>query len=272
MEQFSVYAQQFMHMLVDYAPKLLLALLLLLIGLGVINKLSDWASKAMQRRGVGDDIRPFLSSMINVLLKVLLIFSVAEIVGIKTTSFVAMLAAVGFAVGLALQGSLSNFAAGVLILIFRPYRTGDLIQVNDFIGNVTEIQIFNTIITTPDNKMVIIPNSVPISGIITNLSARKFLRIDLRIAVAYTENFEKVQEILLDTLRNTPKVLTDPAPFVGLERFDTHNMIIAIRPFSTVEDYWDVYFETHRRVKKALGEHGIQMMFPERGSLAEFAV
>ncbi len=272
MEQFSAYADQFMHMVVEYAPKLLLALVLLIVGLAVINKLSDWASKAMKKRGVSDDIRPFLASMINVLLKVLLVFSVAEIVGIKTTSFVAMLAAAGFAVGLALQGSLSNFAAGVLILIFRPYRTGDLIQVNGFIGNVMEIQILNTIIATPDNKTVIIPNSVPISGIITNLSARKFLRIDLRIAVAYTENFEKVQEILLETLRTTPKVLTDPAPFVGIEQFDTHNMIIAVRPHSTTEDYWDVYFETHRRVKKALGEHGIQMMFPERGALAGFAV
>lgn len=272
MEQWSVYAAQFTAMAVEYAPKLLLAIILLLVGLTISNRLSDWASRVMAKRGVGDDIRPFLASMINVLLKVLLIFSVAEIVGIKTTSFVAMLAAVGFAVGLALQGSLSNFAAGVLILVFRPYRTGDLIQVNGFIGNVMEIQIFNTIIATPDNKMVIIPNAVPISGIITNLSARKYLRIDLQIAVAYTENFEKVQEILLDTLRNTPKVLADPAPFVGIERFDTHNMIIAIRPHSTVEDYWDVYFETNRRVKKALGEHGIQMMFPERGALADFAI
>lgn len=272
MEQWNLYTAQFMAMLVDYAPKLLLAILLLLVGLSISNRLSDWASRVMARRGVGDDIRPFLASMINVVLKVMLIFSVAELVGIKTTSFVAVLAALGFAVGLALQGSLSNFAAGVLILVFRPYRTGDLIQVNGFIGNVMEIQILNTIIATPENKMVIIPNSVPISGIITNLSARKYLRIDLQIAVAYTENFEKLQAILLDTLRETPKVLEIPAPFVGIEKFDTHNMIIAVRPHSTVEDYWDVYFETHRRVKKALGENGIQMMFPERGALAEFAV
>jgi small conductance mechanosensitive channel len=271
MENWNLYATQFMAMVVEYTPKLLLAILLLLIGLSVSNRLSDWASRVMARRGVGDDIRPFLASMLNVLLKVLLIFSVAEIVGIKTTSFVAMLAAVGFAVGLALQGSLSNFAAGVLILIFRPYRTGDLIQVNDFIGNVMEIQILNTIIATPDNKTVIIPNAVPISGIITNLSARKYLRIDLQIAVAYTENFEKVQAILLDTLRTTPKVLETPAPFVGIEKFDTHNMIVAVRPYATVEDYWDVYFETHRRVKKALGENGIQMMYSQGGDLAAFA-
>ncbi|MFN7118472.1 MAG: mechanosensitive ion channel family protein [Saprospiraceae bacterium] len=271
MEQFNVYAEQFMHMLVEYAPKLVLALLLLLIGLSISNRLSDWASRVMAKRGVGDDIRPFLSSMLNVLLKVLLIFSVAEIVGIKTTSFVAMLAAVGFAVGLALQGSLSNFAAGVLILIFRPYRTGDLIQVNDFVGHVIEIQILNTIIATFDNKTVIIPNSVPISGIITNLSARKYLRVELKVAISITENFEKVQAILLEALRNTPKVLSDPAPFVGINHFNIHNMILDVQPYATVEDYWSVYYEAYRQVKKVLGEHNIQVMFPEEGKLADFA-
>jgi len=263
MEQFNVYAEQFMHMLVEYAPRLLLAIVLLLVGLSVSNKISEWASRAMARRGVGDDIRPFLASMINVLLKVLLIFSVAEIVGIETTSFVAMLAAAGFAVGLALQGSLSNFAAGVLVLIFRPYKSGDLIQVNGFIGNVIEIQILNTIIATPDNKTVIVPNSMAISGIIVNLSARNYLRIDLNVMIPYEENFEKVQELLLDTLRNTPKVLVDPAPFVGIEKFDSHNIVLAIRPYATVEDYWDVYFEANRRVKRTLGEHGIRMAYAE---------
>lgn len=263
MEQFSVYANQLMQLAVAYAPKLILALLLLLVGLAVSNKVSDWASKAMKKRGVGDDIRPFLASMVNVVLKVMLIFSVAGIVGIETSSFVAMLAAAGFAVGLALQGSLSNFAAGVLILIFRPYKTGDLIQVNDHIGNVIEIQILNTIIATPDNKMVIIPNSMAISGIIVNLSARKYLRVDLNVMIPYEENFERVQEMLLQTLRDTPKVLADPAPFVGIERFDSHNIVLAIRPYANVEDYWDVYFESNQRVKRALGEHGIKMAYAE---------
>jgi small conductance mechanosensitive channel len=272
MEQWSVYAAEFGAMAVQYAPKLLLAILLLLVGLTISNRLSDWASRVMAKRGVGDDIRPFLASMINVALKVMLIFSVAEIVGIKTTSFVAVLAAAGFAVGLALQGSLSNFAAGVLILIFRPYRTGDLIQVNNFIGNVIEIQILNTIIATPDNKTVIVPNSVPISGIITNLSARKYLRVELKIAVSYTENFEKLQAILLEVLQNTPKVLADPAPFVGINHFETHNMVLDIQPFANVEDYWAVYYETYRRVKKALGENDIHVMFPEEGKLSGFAV
>lgn len=271
MEQFSVYTAQFMNMLVEYTPKLLLALLLLIVGLAVINKLSDWASKAMKKRGVGDDIRPFLASMINVLLKVLLVFSVAEIVGIKTTSFVAMLAAIGFAVGLALQGSLSNFAAGILILIFRPYRTGDLIQVNNFTGHVIEIQILNTVIATADNRTVIVPNSVPISGIITNLSARKHLRVELKVAISITENFEKVQAILLETLRNIPQVLTDPAPFVGIHEFAIHNIVLDVQPYANVEDYWTVYYETYRQVKKVLGEHNIHVMFPEEGKLTEFA-
>lgn len=268
MEQLNGYVEFMTKMVLEYAPKLVMAILVLLIGLRVINKIADWAGAAMRRSGVGDDIRPFLASMLAVLLKVLLVFSVAGIVGIETTSFVAVLAAAGFAVGMALQGSLSNFAAGVLILIFRPYKVGDLIQVESQLGHVKEIQMLNTVIVTLDNRTVIVPNAMAISGIITNLSSEPYLRVDLNVHISYEENFEKIRVLILDVLRDTPKVLDQPAPFVGIEKFDSHNLLLAVRPYAKVEDYWDVYFEAYRRVKQALGEHQIKIAYAEGAQIS----
>lgn len=263
MEQFSKYMDEMTGMVMQYAPRLVLAILVLIIGLRVINKIADWMSKAMHKSGVGEDIRPFLASIMGIALKILLIFSAAGIVGIETTSFVAVLAAAGFAVGMALQGSLSNFAAGILILIFRPYKVSDLIKVEDQTGHVKEIQMLNTIIITLDNRIVIIPNAMAISGIITNLTAQQFLRVDLQVAISYEENFEKVRTLILDVIRTTPKVLASPEPFVGIEQFDSHNLMLAVRPYALTEDYWDVYFECYRRIRHIMGEHGIKIAYPE---------
>ncbi len=272
MEQFNKYVEELTSMVVQYAPKLVLALLVLFVGLSIINRISAWMSRAMQKSGVGDDIRPFLASMLSFLLKVLLIFSVAGIVGIETTSFVAMLAAAGFAIGIALQGSLSNFAAGILILIFRPYKVGDLIGVESQTGHVKEIQMLNTIMLALDNRTIIIPNAMAISGIITNLSAQQYLRVDLQIAIPYEESFELVREIILDALKGTPKVLDTPAPFVGIEDFDSHSVTVAMRPYASTEDYWDVYFEAHRRVKRALSENGIRVAYAEGVELGQIGL
>lgn len=263
MEQFSKYMDEMTGMAMQYAPRLVLAILVLIIGLRVINKIADWMSRAMHKGGVGDDIRPFLASIMGIALKILLIFSAAGIVGIETTSFVAVLAAAGFAVGMALQGSLSNFAAGILILIFRPYKVSDLIRVEDQTGHVKEIQMLNTIIITLDNRTVIIPNAMAISGIITNLTAQQFLRIDLQVAISYEENFERVRTLILDVIRTTPKVLASPEPFVGIEQFESHNLMLAVRPYALTEDYWDVYFECYRRIRHVLGEHGVKIAYPE---------
>ncbi|MEN0005374.1 MAG: mechanosensitive ion channel family protein [Bacteroidota bacterium] len=263
MEEFTGYFQFIPELVMKYAPQLLLAIIVLIVGLRVVNRLSDFVMDLMERSGVSKDIRPFLGSFLNIALKVLLLFSVAGIIGIETTSFVAVLAAAGFAVGMALQGSLSNFASGVMILIFRPYQVGDLIEVEDIMGHVEAVQIFNTIIITLENKMVILPNSVAMGGIITNLSAKEYLRVDLNVTMPYGEEFDKVEAIILDALKSTPKVLETPAPFVGIESFDSHSIVLAFRPYSTPEDYWDVYFEANRRVKKAMGEAGIRVAYSE---------
>jgi small conductance mechanosensitive channel len=263
MEQVDTYAQQFINLIIQYAPKVILALLVLWVGLRIVNRISNLAGKSMEKSGLGADIRPFLVNLINVALKLLLIFSVAGIVGIETTSFVAVLAAAGFAVGLALQGSLSNFASGVMILIFHPYRTGDLVEIEDQMGHVSAIQIFNTIITTLDNRTVIVPNSMAVNGVITNLSTREYLRVDLNVTMPYGEDFAKVEKILLGAIQKTPKVLDNPAPFIGIETFDSHNIVLAVRPYAKTEDYWDVYFEANRNIKQTLSEHNIQVAYSE---------
>ena len=263
MEDLQTYAQKITDMVIDFAPQILLAVIVLLIGLRIINKIVDWMMKAMEKSKVAEEIRPFLGSVTGTLLKILLLFSVAGIVGIETTSFVAVLAAAGFAVGMALQGSLGNFAAGVMILIFRPYRAGDLIEVEGNTGHVQRIEIFNTIIETLDHKTVIIPNAMVMGGIITNLSARQYLRVDLQVTMPYEEDFERVKVVLEEALRSTPKVLETPAPYVGIQAFDTHNIVLDVRPYAMAEDYWDVYYAAYRNVKRALSDAGVQMAYSE---------
>ncbi len=247
----------------QYAPRIVLAIVVLLIGFWIINNLTKTLGKTLDKSGIDQGIQPFLKSLLSVLLKVLLIFSVAGIVGIETTSFVAMIAAAGFAIGIALQGSLGNFAAGVMILIFKPYKVGDLIQVEEEEGYVKEIQIFNTILTTFDNKTIIIPNGMAIDGKITNLSTRQYLRLNLEVTMPYDEDFAKVEDIILTALKNTPKVLEDPAPFVGIKAFDSHSIILAVRPYALTDDYWFVYFEANKAVKRALGENNIKVAYSE---------
>lgn len=264
MEQnIGLYWEKISSMTLEYLPRLGLALVVLWLGLRVIRQLERWMLAAFERNRINKDISPFLTSIITISLKVLLIFSVAGIVGIETTSFVAVLAAAGFAIGIALQGSLGNFAAGIIILVFRPFKVGDLVEVESQTGHVNEVQIFNTIITRLDNRMVIIPNAMAVNGIITNLSARKHLRLDLKVFIPYSEDFSRIESLLQEALRAVPKVLQDPAPFIGIENFDSHFITLTVRPYALTEDYWDVYFESYRQIKHTLGVNGIQMAYSE---------
>lgn len=251
------------EMAMEYAPKLILAVLLLVVGLWVINKLVVIIGNAMERGGISRDILPFLQSLVGVLLKLMLLFSVAEIVGIQTTSFVAVLAAAGFAIGMALQGSLGNFASGVMILIFKPYRVDDVVEIGDNLGHIMEIQIFNTIMRTFDNKTVVIPNGTAIGDVITNFTTNGFLRVDMNVTVPYDVNMDETIEIIQNALINTAKVLQDPKPIVGIDEFDSHSIKMAIWPYCDVEDYWDVYFEAKKNVIQALGRNGIRVAYSE---------
>jgi len=250
--------------LIAWAPKLVGAILVLIIGLWIVNKVTNMISKAMVKSGLDTDLIPFLTSLISVVLKVMLILSVAGMVGIETTSFIALIGMAGLAFGMALQGTLGHFASGVMILIFKPYSVGDLVNLQGELGHVEEIQVFNTVVKSLDNKKVIIPNGIATSGIMTNLSANDYLRVDLNVAMPYEEDFDKVQAIIMEAVKQTPKVLSNPAPVVEIEKFDEHNVLLAVRPFATCEDYWDVYFGTYKNVKAALGKANIKVAYPKR--------
>lgn len=261
---FSSYVETAGNMIVAYAPKVLAAIVILLIGIRIINRMVDYAVGAMRARGIGADLTPFLGSVVGIGLKILLVFTVAGLLGIDVGSFVAILAAASFAVGLALQGSLANFASGILIVLFRPYKVGDWIQLPDeYFGRVEDIQIFNTILTTPGQKTLIVPNGAVTGGVVTNFSRKGHIRLELTVLMAYEESFPRLRAILLACLRDLDVILNDPEPQVGIEAYDTHNIVVTVRPFVRPDDFWRATFDVNGRIKAAMSANGIKMAYSE---------
>lgn len=263
-QQLVTYQQKAFEMAMEYAPKLVLALLTLVIGLWVVRGLTGLFRRSLESRKVDETLTPFLSSLVNWTLKAALGISVVSILGIETTSFVAVLGAAGLAVGLALQGSLQNFAGGVLLLIFRPYRVGDLVQSQGELGVVQEIQIFTTVLLSPQNRRVILPNGPVANGNIVNLSAEPHVRVDCSVGVSYDTDLKRAKQVLLDMARATPKVLADPAPVVAVSELADSSVNLVVRPFCDPVDYWDVFFATTEGCKVAFDEAGISIPFPQR--------
>ncbi len=248
---------------IGYAPKIIGAILILIIGFWIVKRVVNLLGKSMEKSGVDADLQPFLKSLLSVLLKVLVVLSAAGAVGIEITAFAALLAGAGLAVGAAMSGTLGHFAAGVMVLLFKPYRVGDLVDIQGTVGHVEEIQVFNTIINTLDNKKVIMPNGIATSGIMTNLTANGKLRVDLNVAMPYEEDFDKVQKIIKGALDKVSERLPDE-PTIEIEKFDEHNVLLAVRPYATDATYWDVYFNSYKEIKKAFGEAGITVAYPVR--------
>lgn len=249
--------------LLSWSPKIVGGLIVLIVGFWIVNMISKTIGKSMVKSGLDEDLVPFLKSLVSVLLKVLVVLTAAGVVGIEITAFAALLAGAGLAIGAAMSGTLSHFAAGVMVLIFKPYRVGDLVDIQGVVGHVEEIQVFNTVINSLDNKKVIMPNGIATSGIMTNLSANGKLRVDLNVAMPYEEDFEKVKGIIKDALSKVSSKLSDE-PTIEIEKFDESNVLIAVRPYATDETYWDVYFNSYKEIKKAFGEAGIEVAYPMR--------
>jgi small conductance mechanosensitive channel len=249
---------------IEYAPKLALAILTLLLGLWIISGVSKLTKLSMERSKVDPTLIPFMGSFVSWILKVLLFISVASMVGIATTSFVAVLGAAGLAIGLALQGSLANFAGGVLVMIFKPYKVGDLIESQGHLGVVKEVQIFNTILVAPQSKRVILPNGATSNGAITNYTAEGKIRVDLTAGVSYDADIDKTKAVLMEVLVSHDKVMQDPAPFVGVLEMADSSVNFAVRPHCLPKDYWEVYFSVNEAIKKALDKNGITIPFPQR--------
>jgi small conductance mechanosensitive channel len=247
-----------------YAPKLVLSILTLLIGLWIISGITKLVQASMVRSKVDPTLIPFMGSLVSWLLKLLLFISVASMVGIATTSFVAVLGAAGLAIGLALQGSLANFAGGVLIMIFKPYKVGDLIESQGHLGVVKEVQIFNTILLSPQSKRIIIPNGATSNGSVVNYTVEGKIRVDLSAGVSYDADIDLTKKVLMDVLLSHDKVLKNPAPFVGLSEMADSSVNFAVRPHCLPEHYWDVYFDINEGIKKALDKNSITIPFPQR--------
>ncbi len=249
-------------LIVEFGPKLIAAIAIWIIGSFIIKMILKGVKRTMNKGDYDDSLKKFLINLVNWILKIILIVVVLGTVGIETTSFAAILAAAGLAIGLALQGSLGNFAGGVLIMIFKPIKIGDLIEAQGELGVVKEIEIFTTKLVTPTNKEVIIPNGALSNGNIVNYSTEGKLRVDLTFGVGYDSDIKQTKEVLLKVLSSNPKVLKDPAPSVNVSELADSSVNFAVRPWCTVADYWDVYFETHENVKIALDAAGIEIPYP----------
>jgi small conductance mechanosensitive channel len=252
------------NLALTYGPKILMAIVVLVIGLFLIGQFSRWFRKILYRREIDPALANFLAPLINVLLKVMLIISVASMVGIATTSFVAVLGAMGLAIGLALQGALANFAGGVLILLFKPFRIGDVITAQGHTGKVENISILVTHLTTPQNRLVIIPNGPLASGNIVNLTAKDFIRVDITIGIGYGENILTAKQLLLQVMEDHPKVLAEPAPAVNVSELADSSVNLLLLPFAKTEDFWEVKFDLLEESKQALDNAGIEIPFPQR--------
>jgi small conductance mechanosensitive channel len=248
---------------VEYGIKLAGAIGALIVGLWIIKAMTNGLGKIMKKKGVDDSLQPFLRSMLGMTLKALLIVSVLGMLGIEMTSFVAILGAAGLAVGMALSGTLQNFAGGVMILIFKPFKIGDVIDAQGYVGSVHEIQIFNTILKTPDNKRIIIPNGGLSNGSMVNFSSEETRRVDWTIGIGYGDSTEKAREVIGKLIASDDRILKDPEPFIAVSELADSSVNFAVRVWVKSADYWGVYFEMNEKVYNTFDKEGLNIPYPQ---------
>lgn len=263
----SIDIEKYIELVTDWAvvfvPKLIISILVIYFGLKLVKKLSKVFSAILKKANIDIEIEEFLISLIDIFLKIVVVVIAASIVGIKFSALFGILAAAGFAVGLALQGFMGNFASGLTIIFFKPYKVGDWVQISGTFGRVKNIEIFSTNLITPGDKTLIIPNGKVTDDIITNYSTRGKIRVELQVTMPYEESFPKVKEIILTALEKAEVVLQEPAPVVGIESYDSHNLIIAVRPYILPDNYWEATFEVYALIKQAFRDNNIKVAYSE---------
>jgi small conductance mechanosensitive channel len=247
-----------------YIPKFILAVLTLLIGLWLVSKFTALIRRTLTARNIDPSLTPFLSSIIKIALVIMVLISVASMVGIETTSFVAVLGAAGLAIGLALQGSLSNFAGGVLILFLKPFRVGDVIEAQGVTASVTEIQIFHTYLRTFDFKVIILPNGNLANDKIINYSREKTRIVEWVFGISYSDNIDLAKSIIREVVFSDPRVLNVENPYVNVLALADSSVNIRVRAEVLQENYWQFFFDMNEQVKKAFDAQGITIPFPQR--------
>ncbi len=250
--------------LVKFSLKVVVALLIYALGMFLIKRIKKATNRIFEKRNVEISLRKFLTSIINVLLIILLIVTIIGILGINTTSFAALLASGGVAIGLAVSGTMQNFAGGIMILAFKPFKIGDYIEAQGYAGVVSDISITTTVLKTTDNKAIILPNGSLSNGTINNYSACSKRRVDWKISISYGDDFEKAQILLLELLNSDKRVLSDPAPVqVVLGEMADSAVVIYARAWVNSGDYWDVYFDYNKKFYEIMPENGFTFPFPQ---------
>lgn len=258
------YVETALELGMTYIPKLLLAVITLIIGFWLIHRLTAGLNKLLSLRSVEATLSKFLINFVNILLKIMLIISVAGMVGVETTSFIAMLGAIGLGVGMALQGSLGNLAGGILILFFKPYRVDDVIEVQGHTGRVREIHIFNTILITYDNQKIIIPNGTISNGCIKNLFSEPTRRIDITFGISYGDDIRHAKQVLRDVIDADPRILKEPSYDILVSAHADSAIEITTRTWVETSNFWPVHFALYEEVKIAFDKAGITIPFPQR--------
>lgn len=260
-----LYLDKFIDWLIDFGPKLLIALAILIIGLWFAKFITNTTKKILNRYNVEPTLATFTINLLNVFLKFIVVLTTVVKLGIvKESMIVSAIAAMAFAIGMALQGSLGNFAGGIIIMFFKPYKVGDLIESQGIFGEVQEIQIFNTVLLTPSGKTAFIPNGALSNGNIINFTTRGKFRVELIVGISYNANIQEAKKIILEVMKNNPNILKEPAPAVSVKELADSSVNLSIRPWTTPKKYWDVYFDTLEECKIALDKANIEIPFPQR--------
>lgn len=257
------YIDQLTELAVLYVPKIAMAIIVLILGFGIIKLLTSALNKGMTRSKVDESLKPFLIGLFSNILKVLLVISVVGMLGVEMTSFIAILGAAGLAVGMALSGTLQNFAGGVMILIFKPFKVGDVIDAQGYIGSVAEIQIFNTILKTPDNKTIIIPNGGLSTSSMTNFSTEPQRRVDWTFGIGYGDDAVKAKTVLKRLCDEDTRILKDPEVFIAMSELADSSVNFVVRAWVESADYWGVFFDMNEKVYQVFAEEGLNIPYPQ---------
>jgi len=257
------YYNDVIELLVNYGPTFIGAVVVLIVGLWLSGVITRWVGRLMKKKELDPSLQPFLRSLISALLKALVIISVLGMAGIEMTSFIAILGAATLAIGMALSGTFQNFAGGVMILIFKPFRDGDFIEAQGYTGTVDEIQIFNTLLKTPDNKIVIIPNGGLSTSSMTNFSKEDTRRVDWVFGIGYGDSADKAKEVLQSLINQDSRILQDPESFIAISELGDSSVNFVVRAWVKGEDYWGVFFDMNENVYKTFAKEGLNIPYPQ---------
>lgn len=255
--------EKLIDLCISTGKNILAAVAVYIVGRFIISLIKRVLAKMLERRKVEISVQSFLKSLVNILLNILLIISVVGALGINTTSFAALLASAGVAIGMALSGNLQNFAGGLIILFFKPYKIGDWVEAQGVSGTVTEIQIMHTLLTTADNKVVFVPNGAMSSNVIVNYNRMETRRVEWIIGVDYGSDLNKVKGVIDSIIKSDARILAEPEPMTALHALDASSVKVTIRVWVNNNDYWDVYFDMHKKIYEEFNKQGIHFPFPQ---------